>query len=259
MTAHGFAALLGAALVLVGTVQAYPDADKVKTLWQWDDISFGLYSGYTPIPKTEKQLHYVAALSQRSPSTDPVIIWFNGGPGCSSMLGLLQEHGPYSLPDGQDSFVKNPYSWNKQANMIYIESPAGVGYSICGNPAECKWDDFNTAEDNLKAVLGIMGKFPELQKNDLYISGESYAGIYVPRLVEQLDWYIGNCTETPGSCTYTPNLKGWIVGNGVTDYRYDNADMYIEMAYWYGILATSTYEGLVENNCTQQEIPSAIC
>ena len=107
--------------------------------------------------------------------------------------------------------------------MIYIESPAGVGYSICGDKKECQWNDFNSADDNLQAVLGIMAKFPELQKNELYISGESYAGIYVPRLVKRLDWYIGNCTQK-GSCTYVPNLKGWIVGNGVTDYNFDNED-----------------------------------
>lgn len=163
------------------------------------------------------------------------------------------------LPDGETQFVKNPYSWNKEANMIYIESPAGVGFSTCGNPAECKWNDFNTAEDNLQAVLAIMNKFPELQKNDLYISGESYAGIYVPRLVERIDWYNGNCSTATPPCTYVPNLKGFIVGNGVTDYRFDNAEMYVEMSFWYGLIATSTYEGLVENNCTQQEIPDATC
>ena len=68
-----------------------------------------------------------------------------------------------------------------------------------------------------------MNKFPELQAKDLYIAGESYAGIYVPRLVERIDWYIGNCTQNK-SCQYIPNLKGFMVGNGITDYKYDNAD-----------------------------------
>ena len=182
------------------------------------DLSFGLYSGYVPIGTTKKQLHYVAALSQNNFKTDPVIIWFNGGPGCSSMLGFMQEHGPYSLDDGATNFTKNDYSWNKEATVIYFESPAGVGFSICGDVAECHFNDTNSADDNLAAVLALMEtKFPELQANDLYIAGESYAGIYVPRLVERLDWYIGNCSES-GKCTYVPKLAGFMVGNGVTDY-----------------------------------------
>jgi len=77
------------------------------------DLSFGLYSGYLNITGTSKRLHYVAALSQNDWTTDPVILWFNGGPGCSSMVGWAQEHGPYVVNDGQDNFVKNDYSWNK--------------------------------------------------------------------------------------------------------------------------------------------------
>jgi carboxypeptidase C (cathepsin A) len=165
----------------------------------------------------------VTALSQRKWQTDPVIVWFNGGPGCSSMLGFLQEHGPYALEDGATNFTKNDYSWNKEATMIYIEAPAGVGYSLCGDANECKvWNDQNSADDNLSGLLALLTtKFPELQGNDLYISGESYAGIYVPRLVERLDWYINNCT-TNKSCAFIPNLKGFMVGNGVTDYKFDN-------------------------------------
>ena len=90
-----------------------------------------MYSGYSPILGQTKQLHYLYVDSQSDPNNDPLIVWFNGGPGCSSMLGLTQEHGPYILPDGQTKFVKNEYSWNREANVIYIEAPAGVGYSYC--------------------------------------------------------------------------------------------------------------------------------
>jgi hypothetical protein len=75
----GFAAL--------ATAQGYPEEDRVKELWQQPDLSFGFFSGYLPIAGTKKELHYVAALSRNNPATDPLVIWFNGGPGCSSMLG----------------------------------------------------------------------------------------------------------------------------------------------------------------------------
>ncbi len=60
------------------------------------------------------------------------------------------------------TFSKNPYSWNKEAHVISIESPAGVGFSTCPNPNECKWNDFNSADDNMQAFLNIMIKLPEL-------------------------------------------------------------------------------------------------
>lgn len=98
----------------------------------------------------------MAALSRNSPKTSPNIIWFNGGPGCSSMLGFLQEHGPYIMDDGETSFKSNDYAWNQEANMFYFESPADVGFSLCPDPNECIWNDDNTASDNLDAVLGLL-------------------------------------------------------------------------------------------------------
>lgn len=141
---------------LAALVSAYPDADKVTELDQMPDLSFGLYSGYVAIPNTKKKLHYVTALSQGNPKTDPIMIWFNGGPGCSSMLGFSQENGPYVNEDGDAGFRKNDYAWNQEATMMYLENPAGVGYSVCGDPKECNFDDNNSADDNMQAVLALL-------------------------------------------------------------------------------------------------------
>jgi carboxypeptidase C (cathepsin A) len=86
------------------------------------------YSGYLNV-SASKELHYVYVESLDNPEFDPVVLWFNGGPGCSSMLGFMQEHGPWIIDDGEDDIKANPYSWNRRANMLYIESPAGVGFS----------------------------------------------------------------------------------------------------------------------------------
>jgi carboxypeptidase C (cathepsin A) len=75
--------------------------------------------------------------------SDPVLIWFNGGSGCSSLLGYAMEHGPYVVADGSQNFTENPYAWNKNATVIYIEAPAGVGYSLCGDQSECMFNDTN--------------------------------------------------------------------------------------------------------------------
>jgi serine carboxypeptidase-like clade 2 len=66
--------------------------------------------------------------------------------------------------------------------MFYFESPADVGFSLCPDKTECKWTDDNTAADNLIALLNLLQKFTEIKDNELYLAGESYAGIYVPKL-----------------------------------------------------------------------------
>jgi carboxypeptidase C (cathepsin A) len=62
--------------------------------------------------------------SQRSPEKDPIVLWLQGGPGCSSLFGSFVEHGPFIIQN-DGSFVNNPYSWNTAANVLYIDSPPG--------------------------------------------------------------------------------------------------------------------------------------
>ena len=87
------------------------------------------YSGYIDASPT-KHLHYIFVESLDDPSTDPVLIWFNGGPGCSSLLAFFQENGPFMIDDGEFIIKKNPEPWNKRTSVLYIESPAGVGFSV---------------------------------------------------------------------------------------------------------------------------------
>ena len=145
-----------------------------------------VYSGYLDIPDTTKSLHYVFVESAQDPANDPVVLWFNGGPGCSSMLAWMQEHGPYVMDDGETTFKQNDYSWNKFANMLYLEAPAGIGFSYCDSkdhPEDCKSDDWAQSVDNLIALQEWFVRFPDFKANKLYLSGESYAGIYVPYLL----------------------------------------------------------------------------
>lgn len=129
--------------------------------------------------------------------------------------------------------------------MFYIESPANVGYSVCEDLAECQWTDQNSADDNLQAVVALLkDKFTAIQNNDLYIAGESYAGIYVPQLVLRLDGYI-NATK-PGD--WSPKLKGFMVGNGVTNWKYDCTPAYFHMSYYHGMISDDLYNN-VKNNC----------
>ena len=96
-----------------------PDCDRMNSDW---------FSGYLTVNQN-KALHYVLVTSMNDQKNDPLVVWFNGGPGCSSLLALFQEHGPFVIDDGEYTIKKNPHPWNERANILYIESPAGVGFS----------------------------------------------------------------------------------------------------------------------------------
>lgn len=115
--------------------------------------------------------------SENDPVTDPTIFWFNGGPGCSSLDGFMYELGPFIINPNL-TLSTRPGRWNQLANMVYIESPVGVGFSY-SNSLSYKTDDDRTAQENKQAIsLFFTEKFPQLKANKFFIAGESYAGIY---------------------------------------------------------------------------------
>jgi len=199
-----------------------------------EKASFRSFSGYLK-STGQRHLFYWFVESQNDPQKDPVVLWFNGGPGCSSMEGMLHEHGPYQIqPDGK-SIKLNPYSWNKIANVLYIEAPAGVGYSY-SDDGNYVTGDAETANANLEAVKDFFRQFPEFAKNEFYISGESYAGIYVPTLATQV-------ASEPSI-----NLKGIAVGNGLSSYTInDNSAIYF--MYYHGFLGGKLWKSLKAACC----------
>lgn len=123
--------------------------------------------------------------------------------------------------------------------MVYIESPAGVGYSYVDSPEVPEYDEDITAEDNYLTVVEFFKKFSDLKDNDVFIAGESYAGMYVPYLahkilVEKKDTNI--------------KLKGILIGNGVTD-RVKLIDSYHSMGFWHGLIDKNLEDKMVENDC----------
>ena len=85
-------------------------------------------SGYFSVESgIDKNYFYWLFESRATPSTDPLIMWLNGGPGCSSQLGLLTENGPCTVSEDGLSTINNPHSWNNNANVMWIDQPAHVG------------------------------------------------------------------------------------------------------------------------------------
>ncbi|KAK2596159.1 carboxypeptidase C [Conoideocrella luteorostrata] len=162
------------------------------------------YSGYLDDDDTDKHLFYWFFESRSNPSKDPVVLWLNGGPGCSSFIGLFDELGPSTIPNSDLKPVSNPYSWNSNANVIFIDQPVNTGYSYSNNRTKTS----PAAAKDIYALLTLFfHEFPEYAKQDFFVTGESYAGHYIPA--------IGN--EILAHKDRNINLKGLAIGNGLTD------------------------------------------
>ena len=171
----------------LAAVCAQPLEDQFTSLWP-DNFTMPSksYSGYLNVTDT-KALHYIWVDSMHEPMSDPVVVWFNGGPGCSSLLGFMQENGPWVIEDFETLPHENPYPWNANVSMVYIEAPAGVGFSTDrAENTTLTYNDMQTAVDNMAAIEKLFEKFSSYLANPLFLSGESYAGIYVPYLAWQI-------------------------------------------------------------------------
>ncbi|KAK6124818.1 hypothetical protein DH2020_041434 [Rehmannia glutinosa] len=118
---------------VITKVKSHYEADKIASLPGQPKVNFQQYSGYITIDEKQKRSYfYYFVEAENEPASKPLVLWLNGGPGCSSIgAGAFSEHGPFQ-PSG-NVLVKNNYSWNKVANMLYLESPAGVGFSYSAN------------------------------------------------------------------------------------------------------------------------------
>ncbi|CAE6195165.1 unnamed protein product [Arabidopsis arenosa] len=153
------------------------EADLVTDLPGQPDVSFKHYAGYVPVDKSNgRALFYWFFEAMDLPKEKPLVLWLNGGPGCSSVgYGATQEIGPF-LADTEKGLIFNPYAWNKEVNMLFLESPVGVGFSYSNTSSDyLNLDDHFAKKDAYTFLCNWFEKFPELRRNDFYIAGESYA------------------------------------------------------------------------------------
>lgn len=114
--------------------------------------------------------------SQNNPSEDPLVLWLTGGPGGSGMIGMMQELGPCVINEHGNGTVHNKYGWSKDMNIIFVDQPAGVGFSYLDEGAAIPGTSFTAAEDMHHFLqLFTSDVFPDLKDRDFHITGESYA------------------------------------------------------------------------------------
>ncbi len=148
---------------------------------------------------------------------------------------MFYENGPYTINNNL-SLKNNPYSWNANSNLLFVDQPVGTGFSKCASIF-----DYDTNEDQIAATMklfldGFLEKNPEFKGRDFYITGESYAGHYIPALAYHFVKEI-----PPGSLGL--NFKGIAIGNGWVD-PYIQYPQYAEFAYENNLVDTEEYLAL---------------
>ncbi|KAH3678533.1 hypothetical protein WICMUC_001550 [Wickerhamomyces mucosus] len=196
------------------------------------------YSGYLDVEDEDKHFFYWFFESRNDPKNDPIILWLNGGPGCSSLTGLFFELGSSSI-DENIKPIYNPYSWNSNASVIFLDQPVNVGYSYSSSSVT------NTvaAGKDVYAFLELFFKqFSEYKDLPFHIAGESYAGHYIPVFA----------SEILSHEERQFNLTSVLIGNGLTDpltqYKY-----YEPMACGEGGAPSVLPESECENMLNTQE------
>nr|CAD7458146.1 unnamed protein product [Timema tahoe] len=142
-------------------------------------------------------------------NTAPVIVWLQGGPGASSLFGLFEENGPFYVSK-KYVLKRRKYSWTSSNSVIYIDNPVGTGFSFTESDSGYARNETAVGNDLYTALQQFFLLFPELQKNDFYITGESYAGKYVPALGYAIH------TKNPTAAVKI-NMQGMAIGNGLSD------------------------------------------
>ncbi|XP_007019397.2 PREDICTED: serine carboxypeptidase-like 42 [Theobroma cacao] len=233
-------ALLG--WVVLG-VKGYPAEDLVVNLPGQPQVGFMQYAGYVDVDvKAGRSLFYYFVEADKDPDKKPLTLWLNGGPGCSSIGGgAFTELGPfYPTGDGR-GLRRNSMSWNRASNLLFVESPAGVGWSYSNTSSDYICGDASTAKDMHIFMMNWYEKFPEFKSRELFLTGESYAGHYIPQLADVL------LDHNAHSTGFKFNIKGVAIGNPLLRLDRDVPATY-EFFWSHGMISDET--GLtIMNEC----------
>ncbi|KAF8602094.1 serine carboxypeptidase [Ceratobasidium sp. AG-I] len=193
---------------------SFPDYQLRMKSPQLCDPNVKQHSGYLDVSE-DKHIFFWFFEARNRPQTAPVVIWLNGGPGCSSAMGLFFALGPCRIEEDGKSTTLNKYSWNTNANMLFIDQPAGVGFSYNNGPTV---DDSFIAADDMWAFLQLFYKRFDQYSGELHVSGESYAGTYIPHIASSI-YRHNKALENkyiPSQSQHI-NLTSVLIGNGLTD------------------------------------------
>lgn len=202
-----------------------------STLLQGMNEDIESYSGFLTVDKPNRgNMFFWFFPAEINPETAPVVIWLQGGPGGSSMFGLLKLHGPIiTTVDGNNNLngaAKNPNSWGRKHNMIYIDNPVGAGFSFSNKLPTTQKDVTDNLYEFLQQWFTL---FPMYQSNPFYAFGESYAGKFVPSITRRI-----HEMNMEKDVKIAINLAGMGIGDGWMS-PYHNA-RYADFLYQVGLV-----------------------
>lgn len=231
-------------------------------------------SGYIEIPGVDggnKHFFYWLFAPRQVPTSGtppPLVVWFSGGPGCSSEIALALENGPCLIKDDSFDVKYNPFGWNDEAYLLYVDQPIGTGYSYSENEKNVESNEKEVARDIYEFLQQFSNIFttPSISgNNSLYITGESYAGHYIPAIARRI------MEENRKGDRPILQLKGVAIGNGYTnpEIQYQSqpyyAYFYCQQAFGTACVTKEVYEKMVKQlpdcllsirNCTSNSSPN---
>ncbi|CAN6992108.1 unnamed protein product [Brassica rapa subsp. trilocularis] len=180
----------------------------------------GHRAGYYKLPKSQgARMFYFFFESRKKKKDAPVVIWLTGGPGCSSELAMFYENGPFKI-DKNMSLSWNEYGWDQVSNLLYVDQPVGTGFSYTTDKSDIRHDEKGVSDDLYDFLQAFFAEHPKLTDNDFYITGESYAGHYIPAFAARVNQ--GNKAKEGlhinlKACDFFLFLTGFAIGNGLTN------------------------------------------
>ncbi|CAL5038831.1 unnamed protein product [Urochloa decumbens] len=224
------------------------EADRVEALpGQPSEVGFRQFAGYVTANESHgRALFYWFFEATHDVRKKPLVLWLNGGPGCSSVgYGALEELGPFLVQKGKPEISLNPHAWNKEANLLFVESPAGVGFSYTNTTKDLtQFGDDLTATDAHAFLVNWFKRFPQFRGHDFYLAGESYAGHYVPQLATKI--VEGN--KKAHHKKDRINLKGIMIGNAAIDASSDDRGL-ADYAWDHAVISDELYSK-IKKECT---------
>ncbi|KAJ5610852.1 carboxypeptidase Y [Penicillium lagena] len=185
--------------------------------------------------------------SRNDPANDPLTLWMTGGPGGSSMIGLFEEVGPCLINEHGNGTYYNPYGWSQNTSLLFVDQPVDVGFSYTDEGYDIPHNSQEAAEDMHRFLqLFITEVFPDKQNVPFHLSGESFAGKYVPYLGSQIvrqNKRYPNQPQVP--------LQSCLVGNGYMSPK-DSA-----FGYWETLCTTNPGVAEPVFNSTRCDIMAA--